>query len=206
MKIVVLGATGMAGSRIVAEALARGHQVTGIARKPEGLADHPALTKVAADVAAEAEAGRLADRLRGHDVVVSALHFQTLSEPQLVGAVKAAGIKRLLVVGGAGSLEAAPGVLVIDTPDFLEAWRPYARPGLDFLAALKGESELEWTFISPSFFFEPGTRTGTFRLGTDQLLVAADGRSAISGEDFAVAMLDEIETPAHVRRRFTVGY
>lgn len=202
MKIAVLGATGMAGSRIVAEALARGHQVTGIARKPEGLADHPALTKVAADVAGPG----LADLLRGHDVVVSALHFQTLSEPALVAAVKAAGIKRLLVVGGAGSLEAAPGVLVIDTPEFLEEWRPYARPGLDFLAALKGEGELEWTFISPSFFFAPGTRTGTFRLGTDQLLVAADGRSSISGEDFAVAMLDEIEKPAHIRRRFTVGY
>lgn len=202
MKIAILGATGMAGSRIVAEALARGHRVTGIARKPEGLKDHPALAKVAADVAAPG----LPELLRGHDAVVSALHFQTLAEPALVAAVKAAGVRRLLVVGGAGSLEVAPGVQLIDTPAFPEAWKPFARPGVEFLAALRGETALEWTFISPSALFEPGTRTGVFRLGGEQLLVDADGRSAISGEDYAVALVDEIETPAHIRARFTVGY
>lgn len=202
MKIAVLGATGMAGSRIVAEALARGHQVTAIARKPEGLKDHPALIRVAADVAAPG----LADLLRGHDAVVSALHFHVLSEPALAAALKAAGVRRVLVVGGAGSLEVAQGVLLIDTPEFPEQWKPIARPGVEFLAALRSEGELEWTFISPSAFFEPGTRTGVFRLGGDQLLVGADGRSAISAEDYAVALLDEIETPAHIRARFTVGY
>ncbi|MFG1478808.1 NAD(P)-dependent oxidoreductase [Xanthobacter sp. V4C-4] len=202
MKIAVLGATGMAGSRIVAEALARGHQVTGIARKPEGLAARPGLTTVAADVAAPG----LHELLRGHDAVVSALHFQTLSEPDLAAALKAGGIARVLIVGGAGSLEVAPGVQLIDTPEFPEVWKPFARPGVAFLAALRNETELEWTFISPSALFEPGARTGVFRLGGDQLLVGADGRSAISGEDFAVALLDELEAPAHVRRRFTVGY
>ncbi|MFG1418119.1 NAD(P)-dependent oxidoreductase [Xanthobacter sp. V0B-10] len=202
MKIAVLGATGMAGSRIVAEALARGHQVTAIARKPEGLKDHPALTKVAADVSAPG----LADLLRGHDAVVSALHFDVVSEPALAAALKAAGVSRVLIVGGAGSLEVAPGVLLIDTPEFPEVWKPFARPGVDFLAALRGETELEWTFISPSAFFEPGTRTGVFRLGGDQLLVGANGRSAISVEDYAVALVDEIEKPAHVRARMTVGY
>ncbi len=202
MKIAVLGASGMAGSRIVAEALARGHQVTAIARKPEGLKDHPALTKVAADVSAPA----LAVLLRGHDAVVSALHFDVVSEPTLAAALKAAGVSRVLIVGGAGSLEVAPGVLLIDTPEFPDVWKPFARPGVDFLAALRGEKELEWTFISPSAFFEPGTRTGVFRVGGDQLLVGADGRSSISVEDYAVALVDELEKPAHVRARMTVGY
>jgi putative NADH-flavin reductase len=202
MKIAVLGATGMAGSRIVAEALARGHQVTGIARKVEGVKDHPGLAKVAADVT---DPG-FAEHLRGHDAVVSALHFQTLSEPALAAILNAAGVKRVLIVGGAGSLEVAPGVMLIDTPEFPEAWKPFARPGVEFLAALHGENGLEWTFISPSAFFEPGSRTGVFRVGGDQLLVGADGRSAISAEDYAVALLDEIEKPAHVRARMTVGY
>lgn len=202
MKIAVLGATGMAGSRIVTEALARGHQVTAIARKVEALADQPGLTKVAADVSGP----DLAPHLRGHDAVVSALHFQTLSEPALVAALKAAGVRRLLVVGGAGSLEVAPGVMLIDTPEFPEVWKPFARPGVEFLLALRGEQELEWTFISPSALFEPGARTGVFRIGAEQLLVGADGRSAISAEDYAVALLDELEKPAHVRARMTVGY
>lgn len=202
MKIAVLGATGMAGSRIVAEALARGHEVTAIARTPEGLANHAALSRVAADVAAPG----LAEVLRGHDAVVSALHFQTLGEPALASALKAAGVRRVLIVGGAGSLEVAPGVLLVDTPEFPAEWKPFARPGVDFLQQLRAESELDWTFISPSAFFEPGARTGVFRLGGDQLLVGADGRSAISAEDYAVALLDEIEKPAHIRMRMTVGY
>ncbi|WP_454915637.1 NAD(P)-dependent oxidoreductase [Xanthobacter sediminis] len=202
MKIAVLGATGMAGSRIVAEALARGHEVTAIARKPEGLKDHPALTRVAADVAGPGLPGLL----RGHDAVVSALHFHVLPEPALAAALKAAGVRRVVLVGGAGSLEVAPGVLLVETPEFPEEWRPLARNGVDFLAELRNEGELEWTFISPSAGFEPGPRTGVFRLGGDQLLVGADGRSAISTEDFAVALLDEVERPAHVRARFTVGY
>lgn len=202
MKIAVLGATGMAGSRIVAEALARGHQVTAIARNVAALADQPGLTKVAADVAG----ADLAARLAGHDAVVSALHFQTLGEPQMVAALKAAGVRRLLVVGGAGSLEVAPGVLLIDTPEFPAEWKPFARPGVDFLAVLRGETDLDWTFISPSAFFEPGARTGVFRVGGDQLLVDGAGRSAISAEDYAVALIDELEKPAHVRARMTVGY
>jgi len=196
----------MAGSRIVAEALARGHQVTGIARNPAGLADHPGLSKVAADVAADPAGPGLADLLRGCDAVVSALHFEVLSEPQLAAALAAAGVARLVVVGGAGSLEVAPGVLLVDTPEFPEVWKPFARPGVDFLAALRGETKLDWTFLSPSALFQPGARTGRFRLGGDQLLVDAAGQSAISAEDYAVALVDELERPAHIRRRFTVGY
>jgi uracil phosphoribosyltransferase len=123
-----------------------------------------------------------------------------------VGAVKEAGVKRLIVVGGAGSLEVAPGLQLIDTPQFPDAYRPEASAGRDFLNALRAETSLDWTFLSPSALFEPGERTGKFRLGGDQLLADAAGQSRISMEDYAIALVDEIETPKHVRQRFTVGY
>jgi putative NADH-flavin reductase len=129
----------------------------------------------------------------------------------VIAATKEAGARRLAVVGGAGSLEAAPGVALVDTPDFPAAYKAEASAGRDFLGKLRQEtssqqSSLDWTFLSPSAFFHPGERSGKFRLGGDQLLVAADGRSSISYEDYAVALLDELETPKHPRRRFTVGY
>ena len=124
----------------------------------------------------------------------------------MIGAVKKAGVKRLLVVGGAGSLEVSPGVQLVDTPDFPEAYKPEALAGRDFLNVLRGERELDWTFLSPSALFVPGERTGKFRLGTDRLLVDAKGESKISMEDYAIALVDELETPRHSRQRFTVGY
>jgi len=110
------------------------------------------------------------------------------------------------VVGGAGSLEVAPGVALIDTPQFPAAYKAEASAGRDFLNVLRGEQALDWTFLSPSALFEPGPRTGRFRLGTDSLLVDADGNSAISMEDYAIALVDELEQPNHSRQRFTVGY
>jgi uncharacterized protein len=115
-------------------------------------------------------------------------------------------IKWLLVVGGAGSLEVAPGVQLVDTPDFPEAYKPEALAGRDFLNVLRGEQELDWTFLSPSALFVPGERTGKFRLGTERLLVGSGGESRISMEDYAIALVDELETPRHSRQRFTVGY
>jgi putative NADH-flavin reductase len=202
MKIAVLGATGRAGSRIIAEALRRGHIVTGIARNPEKLGAAERLTLRAGDALKPGTA----DLLRGHDVVVSTMRFSTVPAAAVIAAVKHAGVKRLAVVGGAGSLEAAPGVQLIDTPQFPDAYRPEAGAGRDFLKALKQEMALDWTFLSPSALFEPGERSGRFRHGGDQLLVDAAGKSRISMEDFAIALLDEIETPKHVRQRFTVGY
>lgn len=202
MKIAVLGASGMAGSRIVAEALARGHQVTGIARNPERIAPRPGLTVAAGDILSPG----IADLLKGHDVVVSAMHFSTMSAAPVLAAVKAAGVPRLAVVGGAGSLKDPTGKRVVDSPDFPDAWKSEALGGAAFLDALKAESGLDWTFLSPSAEFAPGPRTGRFRLGADDLLIDADGRSHISVEDYAIAFLDEIERPAHSRRRFTVGY
>ena len=115
-------------------------------------------------------------------------------------------MRRLLVVGGAGSLEVSPGLTLVNTPDFPVEYKPETLAGVEFLNVLRGEKELDWTFLSPPYFFAPGERTGKFRLDKDKLLVAADGQSRISTEDFAIALVDELEQPKHSRQRFTVGY
>ena len=124
----------------------------------------------------------------------------------LIAGMKKAGVKRLLVVGGAGSLEIAPGLQLVDTPDFPPLWKAGSLATREVLNILRGEQELEWCFLSPSALLEPGQRTGQFRLGTDQLLIDRTGQSKISLEDYAMAMIDELENPKHIRRRFTVGY
>jgi len=203
MKIAIIGATGNVGTRLTDEALRRGHSVTALARQASKLQARNGVTTRDVDVA---DAQALADALRGDDVVISTVRFLQTTAAQIVDAVKAAGIKRLLVVGGAGSLYAAPGVQLVDTPEFPELYKAEASAGRDFLNALQRESQLEWTFLSPSALFTPGERTGKFRLGKDDLLVDANGKSWISMEDYAIAMLDEIERPLHVRARLTVGY
>jgi uncharacterized protein len=203
VKIAIIGATGNVGSRIVAEALRRGHTVTAVARDPSRLTPQPGLTPVAADAS---DPDALAKALAGHDTVVSSLRFIE-SDPQgLIDAVRESGVKRYLVVGGAGSLEVAPGKLLIDAPGFPEAARAESGAGKAFLDALRTADDLDWTFLSPSALFTAGERTGKYRLGDETLLTGADGKSWISFEDFADALLDEIEHPKHVRRRFTVGY
>ncbi|GHC93288.1 3-beta hydroxysteroid dehydrogenase [Pseudorhodoferax aquiterrae] len=203
-KIAILGITGNAGSRIANELLSRGHSVTGIARDPSKAAARPGLTLAAADAT---QAAKLAPLLRGHDVVVSATRFVGgIDAATLLAAARQAGVPRIAVVGGAGSLEVAPGVALIDTPQFPDAYKAEAGAGRVFLQALRSEKDLDWTFLSPSALFAPGERTGQFRLGGDQLLVDAQGNSHISMEDFAIALADEIERPAHARQRFTVGY
>ncbi|MBV8271817.1 MAG: NAD(P)-dependent oxidoreductase [Cupriavidus sp.] len=203
MKIAIIGATGNVGTRLTDEALRRGHSITALARQASKLQARDGLTTRDVDVA---DAKALADVLRGNDVVISTVRFLQTTAAQIVDAVKAAGIKRLLVVGGAGSLFVAPGVQLVDTPEFPELYKAEASAGRDFLNALQRESQLEWTFLSPSALFTPGERTGKFRLGKDDLLVDANGKSWISMEDYAIAMLDEIERPTHVRERFAVGY
>ena len=200
--IALIGASGNAGSRILKELSDRGHKVTAFARHPEKIALLPGVTPKAVDAGDQAA---LAAQLKGYDIVISAVHF-TASDPNvLIGAVKAAGVKRYLVVGGAGSLEVAPGVALYSTPDFPEAYKAEALAGGVFLDLLRKEPTLDWTFLSPSAMFGPGARTGKFRLGKDELLVNEKG-SSISFEDYAVALVDEIEKPAHSRQRFTVGY
>lgn len=203
MKIAVIGGTGRAGSRIVDELLRRGHQVTVIVRNPDKVPAREGLMAARGDVFDVAGLARL---LAGHDVAVSAVHFTASDPARLIAAVEQSGVGRYLVVGGAGSLEVAPGVALVSTPDFPAAYKAEAEKGGVFLDLLRKETELNWTFLSPSALFVDGERTGKFRLGGDQLLVAADGRSWISFEDYAVALADEIERPAHPRQRFTVGY
>jgi putative NADH-flavin reductase len=200
--IALIGASGNVGTRLLKELAARGHQITAIARDPGKIPAQPGVTAVRSDAA---DGAGLATLLGGHDAVISALRFLDSDPATLIDAVRAAGVKRYLVVGGAGSLQVAPGQRLIDQPDFPAAYKPEAAAGAVFLDALRQAGDLDWTFLSPSALFVPGERTGKFRLGKDDLLVGEQG-SSISYEDFAVALADEIERPAHVRERFTVGY
>jgi putative NADH-flavin reductase len=203
MKIAVIGASGNAGSRITTELAHRGHAVTAIARHPEKITRRANVAPARGDVMDRAGLARL---LTGHDVAVSSVHFLDSDPVKLIGAARESKVGRYLVVGGAGSLEVAPGDRLVTTPGFPVAYKAEAEKGAAFLDLLRAERELNWTFLSPSALFVAGERTGKFRLGTDQLLTAADGKCSISFEDFAVALADEIERPAHIRRRFTVGY
>ncbi|WEF33347.1 NAD(P)-dependent oxidoreductase [Pseudoduganella chitinolytica] len=212
MNIVLIGATGYVGAKLLDEALARGHAVTAIVTRPEKLAGRAGVTAVQADVQ---DPTALAAQLRGHDAVISAFSGHAQADvydyyvrgiTAVIGATKAANVPRLLVVGGAGSLEVAPGVQLVDTPAFPAQWKGTAEGARQALNLLRAEPALDWTMLSPAAHLEPGTRTGQFRLGADQLLVDAAGESRISLEDYAVALVDELERPAHRRARFCVAY
>jgi uncharacterized protein len=203
MKIAVIGASGNAGSRIAAELAGRGHAVTAIARNPGKIASLANVTAIEGDVLDQAG---LAGLLAGHDAAISSVHFLDSDPARLIGAARDSKVGRYLVVGCAGSLEVAPGVRLVTTAGFPVAYKAEAEKGAAFLDLFRTEKELNWTFLSPSALFTAGQRTGKFRLGTDRLLTAEDGKSWISFEDFAVALADEIERPAHIRQRFTVGY
>ena len=214
MKIALIGATGFVGSAVLAELLSRDHQVTVLARHPGKLAPAAGLTVVQADAQ---NAEEVAHVVQGHDAVVSAynpgwavpdLHDQFLRGARaIVSGVKAAGVKRLLVVGGAGSLFVAPGVQLVDTPEFPAEWKQGAQAARQALTDLQAESSLDWTFVSPPIILEPGERTGHYRLGRDEpLQAAAGGPARISTTDLAVAIVDELEKSQHVRQRFTVGH
>jgi len=202
MKIAVIGATGRAGREITAELARRGHKVTAIARRPDAAPPSPLVDPVVGDVS---DPSGLAAILAGHDAVVSAVHFLDSDPEKLVGAVRASGVRRYLVVGGAASLEVAPGKKLIDQPNFPKEYEAEARAGIGFLDYLRGVEDLDWTFLSPAALLFEGPRLGTFRLGEDMLVANAEG-SSISFADYAIALVDEIEKPQHVRRRFAVGY
>jgi putative NADH-flavin reductase len=203
MHVAVIGATGRVGSRLITELLSRGHTVTGLALRLPANDSGAGLTSVAVDAT---DPAALAPALKGRDAVLSATRFVSSDAHALISAVKAAGVPRLLVVGGAGSLEVAPGKALVTTAGFPEAFKAEAEAGARFLQVLRESSGLNWTFLSPSADFSPGERTGKFRSGGDQLLTDAAGKSHISMEDFAIAMVDELEHPVHPRQRFTVGY
>jgi putative NADH-flavin reductase len=214
MKIAIVGATGFVGTALVAEALNRGHQVTAIARKVIIIDNpHKDLTTKEADAY---DSAALAPTLAGHDAVVSAFnsgwtnpniyHDFIRGSESIQKATKDAGVKRLLVVGGAGSLEIAPGKQLVDTPEFPAAWKDGALGARDYLNILKEENDLDWTFLSPAIHLSKGKRTAMFRVGTDEPVFDEGGHSNISVEDLAVAVIDEVENNKFIKKRFTVGY
>ncbi|MGW1157429.1 NAD(P)-dependent oxidoreductase [Streptomyces sp. NPDC002513] len=211
MRIVLFGATGMVGGRIATEATQRGHRVTAVSRS--GQSPVPGVTAAAADAS---DPGKVASLVAGADAVASACApprdgpeplepFLALNRA-LVRGLRDAGVRRFVVVGGAGSLEVAPGEELCDQPDFPEAVRPEAlahRAALEYFRTL---DDLDWTYVSPAAEIAPGERTGRFRVGGDTLLTDADGMSRISAEDYAVAFVDELERGAHPRARMSVAY
>lgn len=216
MNIALIGATGFVGAALLDELLQRGHQVTAIVRNTARLPARDGLRAVQADVLDPAQ---VAAAVEGHDAVASAFNpgwnepelyalFQRGSRAIVAGA-KRAGAKRLLVVGGAGSLYVAPGVQLVDTPAFLDHVPPNVVPGAqaarDALSELRDEQSLNWTFVTPPAMLQPGQRSGAYRLGGDQLLMNGDQPAGISVQDLAVAIVDELETPRHPRQRFTVA-
>lgn len=201
--IAIIGATGRAGSQLLAEALRRGHTVTAIARKASASPAQAGVTAKDVDVL---DATALQHAVAGADAVFSAAHFTGIPASAIIDPVKNASVKRLLVVGGAGSLFAASGLKLIDTPGFPQEYKAEAAAGGAYLDALRQEKDLNWSFLSPSALFIEGERTGKFRLGHDDLLSDTEGKSWISFADFAIAFIDELEKPAHSHKRFTVGY
>lgn len=203
MNIALIGASGFIGQYLLAEALSRKHQVTALVRNKAKLAIAEGLTPRALDIH---NLSALTAALAGHDAVVIAVHYEGLDLPGVLNAIKASGVPRLLVVGGAGSLLVAPNIQLVDSAEFPAEWKATALAAREFLNLLRTEKILDWTYLSPSAFIAPGTRTGKFRLGTENLLVNEQGESRISNQDFAVALIDELDNPAHSQRRFTVGY
>lgn len=202
MKVTVLGASGRAGSEIMKELAARGHDVLAVARTPAAIATIPGVTAIKGDAS---DPDGLADLIRGSDAVISALHFD-VPAATLLAALRKAGVGRLLVTGGAASLEVAPGKRLIDTPDFPEEWKVFAMGGITFLDAIREEKVIDWTFFSPAELIFEGPRLGHYRAGTDQLVTDDAGDSKISFADYAIAMVDELEQGRHSRARFTAAY
>jgi putative NADH-flavin reductase len=209
MKIAIVGASGKAGSLIMKEALERGHDVTAIVRSASKI------TEQNAAVLEKDVFSLTTSDLNGFDVVVNAFgapagqeHLHVEAGNVLIEALKGAPHTRLLVVGGAGSLfvDEAKTTRVLEAPDFPEAYLATAQNQGENLRILQGTDSIQWTFISPSAFFDPqGARTGSYKLGKDHLLVNAKGQSYVSYADYAIAVLDEIENPQHLNQRFTVG-
>jgi uncharacterized protein len=214
MKVAIVGATGMIGSTLLEEAVDRGHVVTAVSRHATKLPAHDRVRPVEADVN---DTKALADAFSGQEAILHAfapprlcveerVEQQRAGTRSIIAAAKSAGVRRILAVGGAGTLEVAPGIMNADRPDFPASWEGGVKSTALIKGLLAAEPDLDWTFLCPSHDIFVGERTGKFRLGLDQMLVDADGKSSISTADYAIAMIDELENPKHSRRRFTVGY
>lgn len=211
LKIALVGATGMIGSRIAAEAASRGHEVTAFVRNPERAAvTHSNVKFVKGDMFDQAA---MASAVAGHDVIASAFappqdapNTVVEATRALIAIARAAGVKRVVAVGGAGSLEVAPGVQLVDTEGFPALYKSVALAHREALGVYRTVSDLDWTFFAPAALIAPGEKRGNFRTGTDTLIVDAQGKSTISAEDYAVAFVDEIEAGRFPRQIATVAY
>jgi len=203
LKIAIIGATGAVGKRVTEEALNRGHYVTGIARTVSGFDPRNNLTLKVGDIS-DPEA--LAGMLKGHDLIVSSVKPTDFDPDKLIKAVRLSGVRKYLAVGGAGSLEVAPSVTAIDSGTLPDFALPVARAAQRYLNLLRSAEDLDWTVLAPAAEFTGGERTGKFRLGTHELIVDRNGKSAVSFEDYAIALLDEIEEPRHLKDYFSIGY
>jgi putative NADH-flavin reductase len=210
MKVALYGATGKAGSRILKELVSRGHQVTAIVRDPAKLpAPGPGVTVTQGDLS---DPAKIAAAINGAEALISAYGPPQNNVDAIVGvtqrqieALSHGSKARLIIVGGAGGLNVAPGLALVNAPNFPEAVRPIATAHIKALDVLKS-SPIDWTYLAPAAFFEPGERTGKFRLGKDELIANAQHESRISMEDYAIALVNELEKPEHRRQRFSVGY
>jgi len=217
MNVALIGATGFVGSAILKEALEKGHQVTAISRKPEEAnIQHENLTLVKADIF---NTEGLAEVLKNHDAVISAYN-PGWSNPNIYNdhlngskaiqeAVTKSGVKRYIAIGGGGSLDVAPGIQAVDAPGFPEAIKPAATAARDYMLHLKNEQDLDWTLFCPAFEMHQGTsgvKKGTYRKGLDNPVFDEEGRSVLSVEDLALAIIDELEQGNHIRQRFTAAY
>lgn len=210
MKLIMFGPTGMIGSRILTEALSRGHTLTAITRDPSRFSFSDEKLSVVAGNALDAAS--VADAVKGYDAVLSALGPAGSSAEVIVEAAHAltsglqrVGMRRLVVVGGAGVLEVAPNVHLMDSPNFVEEYRPLALAHLQAYNLYQA-SDLDWTFVCPAAEIAPGERTGKFQVGFLQLLTNSQGESRISAEDYAIAFMDEVEQPQYIHQCMTVAY
>ncbi len=213
--VVLVGASGFVGTAILNELLTREHKVTAVVRQPQKIGiKNPNLTVIKADVS---DTSTLIEICKGKDAIISAynpgwsnpnIYDETLRNyPLILEAAKKSGVKRLLCVGGAGTLFCAPGLRVVDSGAIPDAIMGGVRSlGEFYLNILMNEKDIDWIFFSPAGTLEPGKRTGKFRLGKDDLIIDGNGISHISVEDYAVAMVDELENPEHHYERFTIGY
>ena len=215
--VLLIGATGYVGTALLDELVNRGHHVTAVVRRAGALGEREGVEAVVADVTDVDAITRLA---KDKDAVISAYnpgwgnprqYEETLETyPLILKAVKKSGTERLLIVGGAGTLFVKPGLRLMDTGTLPEAWLPGVKSmGKFYLETLVDENDIDWVFLSPAANLgnlQKGVRTGKYRVGKDDLLVDAEGNSFISVEDYAVAMIDELETPKHHKERFCVAY
>jgi hypothetical protein len=217
MKVALIGATGFVGTALLKELNDRGHEVTAISRHPEKTAvKGPCIHPRAGDAL---DPRKVTDLVRGHDAVISAynpgwdnpnIYAEFMEGSRAIQAgVKASGVKRLIAIGGGGSLEVAPGVQLIDTPQFPAAYKAGASGARDYLDEIRQEQGLEWTIFCPAVLMNhetSGIRKGHYRSGLDNPVTDKDGQSVLSVEDLAMAVVDELEVPSHIRKRFTAAY